>query len=190
MGKGQEAIHEYERTLELRPDDWTTHVQLGVVLLSLNRTEEAEKHLNAAAALAHDNPKGLNYIGRVLVQLGYPAAAIPPLSEASRLNPDWIDPIKELAFLYLTAPDTTVNNPGKALELAKRAAQMSKNQDPSVLQILAGAYASNGRLDDAMRTAAEAVPLAEAARAPKLADQLRAQMAVYRSAKATETPGR
>jgi hypothetical protein len=79
----------------------------------------------------------------------------------------------------VTAPDT-LRDPGEAIRLASRAADLSGRRDAYILDVLAAAYAAAGRFTDASRTAEAAEALASGS-APDLAAQIRAHLSLYRA---------
>ncbi len=64
-------------------------------------------------------------------------------------------------ILARTADDELRDAP-TALRHALRAAELSKREDPSILQVLAAAHATVGDFDQAVATASEATKLARA----------------------------
>ena len=102
------------------------------------------------------------------------------LREALRIQPDCLPALTLLAWLEATEPDAP-HNPEEAVRLATHAADLSGKRDPYMLDVLAAAYASAGRLEDAIRTAETAETLAAAGADPDLAAQIRAHLSVYRS---------
>jgi Flp pilus assembly protein TadD len=73
---------------EANPQDvWGPYMQ-GLSLWKSGRAELAEEPLRAALALEPDLVKGLVNLGRVLVDLGRPAEAVPLLERAVELEPD------------------------------------------------------------------------------------------------------
>lgn len=64
-----------------------------------------------------------------------------------------------LAWLYATARDEKVNDKSKALEHAKKAAELSKEGNAEILDTLAKAYFINGKLKEALEAEEKAVKL-------------------------------
>jgi tetratricopeptide (TPR) repeat protein len=67
-----------------------------------------------------------------------------------------------------------------AVLVAEQAARLTEQNDPSVMSLLASAYAAAGRMADAIRTAERAHVLAEAAGLADLATELRLRVERYR----------
>ncbi|MGA3268372.1 MAG: hypothetical protein ABSE16_16300 [Verrucomicrobiota bacterium] len=67
-----------------------------------------------------------------------------------------------LAWLLATAANAKLRDGNEAVSLAERACQTVQDQDASLLEILAAAYAEAGRFSDAVATAQKARALAQA----------------------------
>ena len=88
------------------------------------------------------------------------AEAVGPLREAVRLEPEALRLLNDLAWILATHPDPAVRDAAEAIELARRAARLTRQRDPQVLDTLAAGYAAAGRLGEAIATAQRAVGLA------------------------------
>lgn len=68
--------------------------------------------------------------------------------KAIELDPNQVPALNNLAWLYATCPDPDFRRPGKALQLAKRAAELSRQAH--ILDTLAEAYYVNGDIRKAV----------------------------------------
>jgi hypothetical protein len=73
--------------------------------------------------------------------------------------------------------------------MAESANRLAKGMNPAVLDVLAMAYASDGRMDIAARTAQLALQRALASRNDKLAAEIRDRLTQYQEAAAQASPG-
>ncbi len=73
------------------------------------------------------------------------------------MSPRSLLAIKGLAWFLATHPAEAFRDPREAVLLAERARSITRGQDVAVLDILAAAYASQGRYDKAVNIAKEAV---------------------------------
>ena len=87
-----------------------------------------------------------------------------------------------LGLALATCPEVALRNGMEAVELARRAAQLSHGREPAVLDALAAAYAENGQFSEAVAAAQRALDLASAHGNTVLADAIRARIKLYRSA--------
>jgi hypothetical protein len=84
-----------------------------------------------------------------------------------------------LAWILATAPDSTLRNGARALDLSLRADAISGGHDPFFLHTLAAACAENGDFPQAIATAQRALDSANQRGLRELADQLHAEIALY-----------
>jgi cytochrome c-type biogenesis protein CcmH/NrfG len=95
------------------------------------------------------------------------------------LQPDSPQALTALAWVEATEHDAPLN-PEHAIRLASRAAELTGQRDAHVLDVLAAAYAVDGRFPDAIRTSEAAEKLAAAGTDPDLTATIRARLSIYR----------
>jgi tetratricopeptide (TPR) repeat protein len=74
QGQAEPALGPLQSALERHPDAARAHLELGCVLLSLDRLEEAGAHLERAAALEPGSSRSHLLLGKVYLRLGKEAA--------------------------------------------------------------------------------------------------------------------
>jgi hypothetical protein len=79
--------------------------------------------------------------------------------------------LNELAWILATAPDSTFRSGTEAVQLAKRACELTKNRQAAFLTTLSAAYAEAGQFPDAMVAAQRAGKLAQLAGQKEIAVQ-------------------
>jgi tetratricopeptide (TPR) repeat protein len=87
QGRTEEALAEFEKSLELKPDYWETHLTLANVLIREGQAEESIEHYRQAVEL---NPRfywAHNNLGVALRQTGAHEEAIEQLRIALEINP-------------------------------------------------------------------------------------------------------
>jgi len=94
VGRSEEAIFHYERSLQLAPDHVSAHNNLGTLL---ENNEEAMKHFSQA--IKHDPYHANSYfnLGTRLAALKRLSEAETMLKEALRLNPTYLDAVMNIA---------------------------------------------------------------------------------------------
>ena len=65
-----DAATEFEKELKISPNDYNSHLELGVIYLSQNKLPEAEKELTRAASLDPQNPDPFISLGQLYDQTG------------------------------------------------------------------------------------------------------------------------
>ena len=78
---------------------------------------------------------------------------------ALNLKPNDASIHNNLAWLYATAKDEKFQNKLKALEHAKKAAELTKESNAEILDTLARAYYINGRVKEAIETEKKALEI-------------------------------
>ena len=98
-----EAIEEYRRAIELKPDEPELHRSLGLIYLLNNSYGEAQQYLERALELDHANPRTLYVMGRLYVARQQHEASIRFLEGALRLDPNLVEARPSLGRAYLRA---------------------------------------------------------------------------------------
>ncbi|REJ66820.1 MAG: hypothetical protein DWQ31_13480 [Planctomycetota bacterium] len=127
----------------------TARLYLQRLFLALEQTTE----------LPSDDAEMLDMLARILdrsYELGTGAEAI--LKDSLLLSL-----LNNLAWIRATHRSDSIRNAEQALRFASRAADMTKREDPSLLDTLAAAYAEAGRWQEARQTERLAVAQAERA---------------------------
>lgn len=170
----QLAIGELEAALQAPPSDplkrsqWSVkgmsesgirveaQLRLGNALASVGRKDEALKNYFAVleadpnSARAHYQVAGI--IGEKHDRLG----ARQHLREVIRLNPDAIDALNDLAWNIATDGQATAAERGEAKKYASHAADVTRHQEPGILDTLAASCAATGEFEEAVKIAKEA----------------------------------
>ena len=137
-----------------------------------------------------DHADALYNLAMSLDRQGKHAEAMASSREALRLEPNNIDTVDEVAWRLATSPDASIRNGRQAIDLAREAVRLSHGDDPRPLGTLAAAYAEIGQFSDAVETAQQAIDLAMRLGEKETAEELRAQIAVYRANRPYhESPG-
>ena len=90
-----------------------------------------------------------NNYGAALYGMREYARAAEALRESIRLNPDFANPYKHLAWLQATCPDAAFRDCAGAVANATRALELADWKPIEWLSVLAAAHAENGDLDEA-----------------------------------------
>ena len=174
---------QYRHDLVKYPRNVKSLYNLGVVLQARGLAVDAGRaylravQLQPGYAFAHYN------LGVLEASRGHLKNAVVHLRHAAQLRPDWPKPLNNLAWLMATTPIENLQAPDEAVELARRAIELTKHDDASTLDTLAAAYAATGRFDKAVQTAQRALELA--ARMPDkfLARDILARIDLYKDGK-------
>jgi tetratricopeptide (TPR) repeat protein len=181
LQKGQldDAIAHYDAALEINPGDAKVHYNLGSALLHKGQFDEAIAQYQKALEINPGYPEVYNNLGIALFQKGQLGEAIAQYQKALEINPQDVQARANLAWALATSPQTALLK-ALALKLAQQANQLTGATNPTVLQILAAAYAQTGHFPEAVETAERSLQLATTQNNTALADALRTEIDRYR----------
>jgi protein O-mannosyl-transferase len=180
-GKPDEAITEYQRALAIEPDMGEAHDNLGEALLKKGKVDEAIAHLEKAVQIEPRFVGEQNSLGVAFVKKGRLQEAIAHFQKAQETNPDDAEACNNLAWLLATASDSSLRNGAQALALAQKAGQLAGNENPTVLQSLAAAYAETGGYGEAAATARRALDFAVKQKNGPLSEALQTEIKLYQA---------
>ena len=180
-GRTEEAIVHYRRALEIAPESELAHYNFGCALLQRGQSDKAISHFKKAIALKDDFFQAHFYLGQALLERGDARAALEQFRLAVKLDPNNPDALTILAWTLATWPDDAVRNGTEAIELARRANQLTDDHNPMVLRALAAATAEGGEFNQAIVIAERAVKLAGAQHNATLMQTLKAEAKSYQA---------
>jgi tetratricopeptide (TPR) repeat protein len=146
-------------------------------LFRARKGPEALAHYSAVLELQPDHSESHFQSAVILKAFNKPAEAVSHLRAALVLKSDWVDPLNSLAWIYATQKSALYRDADEAIRLATRAVEITKTNDPVVLDTLAAAYAQNGEFDRAVSTAEKALALSS--KQEQLAEQIRGRLKLY-----------
>jgi tetratricopeptide (TPR) repeat protein len=187
-GARDEALRRLRRAVEVDPDGSRARLLLGTALLRAGRREEARQQLEAALTASPPQPAAHLALASLSSVEGREADAAAHYRRALELDPDLGAVRNDLAWLLATTRDAALRSPAEAVALAE--AQRARQGAPSanLLDTLAAAYAADGRFADALRTAQEALTLAQRERNTGLAEQIERRLRAYAAGRPWREP--
>jgi tetratricopeptide (TPR) repeat protein len=181
QNKLDEAIDHFREALRLDNSHVLARYNLAVNLANVGKIDEAIQHYETL--LSHDTtPRHADAhfnLANLLRDRGRYADAISHFRDAIELQPDGTDAMVNLAVLLTSCPDQSLRNPAEAIELAQRAVNLSKEDNPLFLGSLAAAYAASNRYPDAVALARKAYLLAQQQDKPDVAKAIEPKIAEY-----------
>ncbi len=181
QGNVDEAITHYQRALQIKPDDAKAHNNLGSALFQKGKVDEAIVHYQKALQIEPDDAKAHSNLGNALLQKGNSDEAIVHYQKALQITPDDAEAQNNLAWVLATCPQASLRNGNQAVELARRANQLTGDGNPVVLGTLAAAYAEAGRFPEAVETAQRALQVAGTQSNTALDKALQSQLKLYQA---------
>jgi tetratricopeptide (TPR) repeat protein len=188
MGRVDEAITHFQKALEINPDAPVAHYCLAFALVQKGRLDEAIPHFKKALEIEPDFSPALYNLCAALQQAGRADQAIAQYQKALQTRPG--DPAiqNRLAWLLATAPEPSLRNGEKAVELARQAGAQAGGENPDILRTLAAACAEAGRFSEAVETAQHALRLAQAQSNAGLAEALQSELKLYQAGSPFHSP--
>ena len=192
----KEAISHLQEAMRLRPDDPEILNTMGAALEKEGRQQEAILCYERAMHVAPHDSKAYNNLGLVLIGMGEDAEAIQNFEHALRVNPNdgyaRINLGKAANNLAWTLATKDID-PVRAVTLARRACDLTRNRAVPYLDTLAVAYAANGQFDEAIGTIQSAIDLARSNGQTELIGELTSHLELFRGgtayrASTTEPP--
>jgi spermidine synthase len=161
QGEVPEAVAHLDEALRLNPDSGAAH-RLLARLLQAGDPAAALPHFQEALRAGPDLADVHYDFGTALEAAGRRTEALAQFREAMRLQPGWAAPMADAALLLALDPDPARRNSAEAVDLATRALKLTGPRNQDALEVLAAAYASAGRYDEAVNVQRQAVDVAAA----------------------------
>ncbi|MGD0784400.1 MAG: tetratricopeptide repeat protein [Sedimentisphaerales bacterium] len=181
--KNEEAIEHYRKAIEIGENYASAYVGLGSVLIDTGKTDQAEEYLAKAIQLDPESGKAYGELGRAMAKKGKMSEAAALFEKAARLEPYWIDPINALAWNLATYNDAKIRNPVRAVQLAKRACELTNYENPAIMDTMAAAYAAAGDFSKAIETCEKALALCKSAQQSELKREIENRLILYKAGK-------
>ena len=179
LGRKEEALPHYQAASRLAPYSAEPYNNVAVTLAELGRFSEALAAHTKAMELAPDAARSYYLAGKTYWRMRQGAEAIRHFRQALAVAPQDYQSLTMLARILASAPEATLRNGAEAVSLAQRAAELTGQQQPMVLDVLAMAYAEQGNFAAAQQTIAQAITLATTAQATNLVTELQAHANVF-----------
>jgi len=175
------AIARYRACLAVIPDQEEAQYNLASALLRTGRTDEAIVGYQKVLQMHPDSADAHANLGIAFLTSGRVRDAMAEYTKALQISPENLAALSNLAWLFATSSDPALRNGSEAVQLAERADSASSRSDkhPTVLRILAAAYAEAGQFAEAKETAQHALEAANIQGNTPLAEALQGELALY-----------
>ena len=140
-GKTEEAIAHARTAAEIRPANAGVYGEVPVGWKGKHSMKRF--FLSARVENEPNNIGARNTFGVLLVQKHQTRAAVEQWESALALNPNDGNAQSNLAWVFATAPDASLRNGTRAVELAERALKLAGGINPILHRTLAAAYAES-----------------------------------------------
>jgi len=178
-GRLDDAIGHFRQAIALRPDFPDAHYNLGTALSQKGDLDGAIAEYRTTLSIHPYDAGAHTSLANALAQKGKLTEAVDHYEKALQSEPDSILPLNNLAWIMSTGPDDSLRNNEIAVQLATKANQLSKENNPIFIRTLAAAYAQAGQFEKAIETARRASEKANAQGVHDLAVQIQEEIDLY-----------
>lgn len=161
QGHFEAALSDSNEAIRLSPKFAEAHNNRGVTRRMMGDYEQALADYSQAIELYGEYAAAYANRGFVRKRLGDVAGAIGDYERAIELEPSSPAAYNDLSWLLATASDPVIRNGSRAVELAQRACELTRNRNADYLDTLAAALAEQGDFATAVATAQAAIDLAD-----------------------------
>ncbi|MEZ5329290.1 MAG: ASPIC/UnbV domain-containing protein [Verrucomicrobiales bacterium] len=160
-------------------------IEVPLALMEAGQTDDALIFVKRAGAKIEqhkDFAKLMTWIGDELMKRGNAAQALSVYEQAVTINDNDTTLLNNLAWQLAAHPNPKVRDGKRAVKWAEKAATLTDNKDPSILDTLAAAYAQAGDFKKAVTTAQRAASLTK--RQPALLKGIQTSLKLYQAGRA------
>ncbi len=166
------AVSDLELARKLEPADQATSLQLAAVFVVEGKSDEAQKLYGEVIQADPENWMAYRGRGDLYLTTGKHREAIADLEKALSLNADDNGILNNLAWVLATSPEESLRDGKCAIELAKRACEVTEYKQPHILSTLAAGYAELGDFATAVEWSKKALELGDETQKTELSKEL------------------
>ena len=178
------AVQDFSQAIELNPASAILYNNRGLAYRTYGFYGMAIEDFGQAIKLDKLNPTFHNNMGLTLGLQGKPEEAVSYFRQSLHLRRDWPDALNNLAWILATHEDIKVRNASEAVDLARRACELTNYKAPTLLDTLAAALASNGQFEEAIRNAEKALKICRENNIIPLAEEIQSRLDLFKQNKA------
>ena len=179
----------WTHAIAVTSDNDTAQADLADLLLRRGRVSESVFHSQEALRIRPGNADAHNTLGIALFQMGDLKDAVAHWKQSLEIQPGNMNAQTNLAWALATAPDASLRDGTKAVELAQNVTRRAGHPNAMVLRTLAASYAETGQFAEAIDIAQQAFQLASAQGNSALMADLQLNIASYRRELPLRDPG-
>ena len=178
--------HEHEecekaisKTLKHHPQKAELYSNRGKARAAQGKWQEAAEDFRRALQLSPRSSSFQFYLAHALGKTGNRDEAQQLVETALQTSPTWPQSAAAEAWRMSTSPDSRERMTFWPICLAEQAIEATPENMPPYLDVLAAAYAHEGRFDEAIQTAEKAIQLADNSKQPALSAVIRERLELY-----------
>jgi tetratricopeptide (TPR) repeat protein len=180
QGKFAEAIPHLEELLRGNPRDVEVRQKLALSLAHVSRAGEAEQNFSEVIREKPNDADAQYFLGLTRVMQKKSHQAIGPFRKAIQLKPEWPVPLNDLAWILATHPRSEIRNGIEAVQLARKACDLTQWKEPQFIGTLDAACAEAGDFAGAIANAEKVRALANDTGRKEIAEAAELRLKLYR----------
>ena len=154
-----EAIADVSRLIQKNPKNSELRLHAASLYSAGGWPRKGIAIITAILEKDPDNAMALRSRGDAYLSIGKHAEAVADFEKALKLEPDNSGVLNNYAWVLATSADDKIRKPKLALELGKKACEVTEYKMPHILSTLAACYADGGDFESAKQWSAKAVEL-------------------------------
>jgi tetratricopeptide (TPR) repeat protein len=174
-----EAIEEMKAVADSMPTQPEYRMQLAMYYLQDKQPRKAIEAYSEVLSLEGDHFLALRSRGDAYLNIGEHEAAVADFAKALSLKEDDSPLLNNYAWVLATSPDDAVRDGQQAIELAKKACEITKYEQPHILSTLGAAYAETGDFEKAREWSRKAVDMNKEGKDEEITIELAKELASY-----------
>jgi protein O-mannosyl-transferase len=186
--KADQAIQNFQTALRLDRTMDVARLELGQAYLIKGDMTDAGEEFKVMLQRDPKSYVAYYWLGQTFVLQGNTGQAIAAYKQSLACRPNQPVVLNDLAWLLATDSRSEIRHGKEAVELADRAAALTRGQEPVILGTLAAAYAESGDFNKAVLAGQKAYDLAVAQGQKSLAETNLQLVALYRDHKPFHQP--
>ena len=161
QGRYQAAIDDLNDLIQHAPNNDQYRLQLGLLYSEDKRPRKAIEEYTKVLQRQAENWRILQLRGNTLLNIGDHKKAVADFEAALERAPDDDGLLNNLAWVLATSPEENVRDGKRAVELGRRACEVTEFKEAHILSTFAAAFAEVGDFENAKKWSAKAVALEE-----------------------------
>jgi tetratricopeptide (TPR) repeat protein len=181
IGQAEQGLAKLDEALKINPHLAEAHFNRAIILQRAGRLDDAAAASREVRRLQSTNTVALMILGNGFITHRRFTEALQLFQHLLHLDPDNVEALDRVAWIFSTHEDARIRNGPEALRLATHANRLTGQRHAPTLNVLAAAYAETGQFSAATATAQQALQLAQESGQSELAAIIQKLLDLYKA---------